>query len=501
MTCRRHSSIEHALPSPGTAARGSVLADVLVAFAVAALSVASLSQATASARQAFGRAESRSSLIQAFEEHQGGFEGLMPGERRTAVYEGVRFEAEARRYAQSRIETDIAVSYDASRAASRPYSDEAVAFAMVRPDPSGAAGILVGGRLCAADMDADEPVGSYGFFASSSKAVRAHIVPVTLPIDPLLPLTDIAVHDGRAYVAADSAKRSDPDFIVADISDPSRPRIVGAIDTGPGIASIAVAGGHAFAASASAAAQLQSIRLSEAGPPVLEASYRLPLPEASTSPPHGTAIAYSRGIAYLGTDRWDGEELSAIDVSDPAAPAKVGGFETGGKINDIEALERAAYVAAADASQFRALDVSDPRSISLISAFSPSGWERQSGERVHSFEGRVSFGRTSGGFDIAADKELFVSAGEAFAGAASANMPGGVYGIASDRRRTIVATASFDKELTIYDAALSPASTREWPLPAAPQAMTCDRSTVYVLARTAPVIYEVTLSTSGNDAD
>jgi hypothetical protein len=220
-----------------------------------------------------------------------------------------------------------------------------------------------------------------------------------------------------------------------------------------------------------------------------------------------SSIFFDRNKIYLGTEKWDGDEFSIIDVSDPLQPAKIGGFETGSKINDIFVRDGTAYIADSDQNQMRVVDVREPSAIQIIGSFSPSGWSRQEGKTLSYFEDSFGFGRTSGGFDITSDHEAFSWATTSAAAGSppvvfysdpyayhSINIPGGVYGMVADRSHAYLATRQVNKEFDILNRDLSTSTATYYPLPVAPQTLTCDGDYLYILAATAPVIYEISFN-------
>ncbi|MBU6231040.1 hypothetical protein KGP36_00075 [Patescibacteria group bacterium] len=442
--------------------KGIILADILVALALGASFAAILSSASADSRDLYEKARSLSEALDRFQ--AGGFASA------------------SRPYGNDRVETDY-------RDSSSPLSFKRVYG--LRDDPMSAAGT----PLCAV---------SFGHGSGPADASPLEAVRIALPADPLLPLTDLEVRDGIAYVSADSASASDPDLMVFDIKsgsdvpgDKSSGRnaiLLSSIDTGPGISAIAIAGKRVYAAAPSAVGQLQVIRLDGLQAPILERRMKLPLPFATATPALGSSIAYSGGRIYLGTEKWSGDEFAVIDASDPAAPAKIGGFETGGKVNGIAIDGNEAYLASADQSELRVLDLSDPAVPRLEAVFSPSGWQRQEGKALSVFEGSLSFGRTSGGYDVAGDHEAFIWATASPALPSlprSVNIPGGVYAMIMDRSRIFLATRQPDQELQAFSRDLEPIPSSSMALPVAPQTMACDGDKLYILARGAPYIYEI----------
>ena len=440
---------------PGGFSRGILLMDIILAFSLATIFIAIITSSSSSARTIFEHANSRQEVIRAFG-------------------------------------TSTNMTIYPSNSLVRPYGNDRLEYIFSTTTAQGAE--IFFNKIDAPANLSDyigTPLCSVDFLGQNNLAAKnIKITPVPLPINPLLPLTDFQIRDGVAYISSDSSTASDPDLFVIDFRDIARPKVLSSINTGPGISAITLAGNRVFAAADSTSAQLHVIRLEDAtgiapGPTslVLEKKYKLPLPEASTTPSHGSAIFFYKNKIYLGTDKWDGEELSIIDVTDLVNPAKISGFETNGKVKDIFVHSGFVYVAGSDQQQFRTLNVSDPTNPRIVSSLSPSGWSRQEGTAISLFENAVDFGRTSGGFNIVADPEFLTAS-------SSIDIPGGVYGIIQDRFHTYLATRQIDKEVQMF---INGSSTPilAFSLPVAPQKMTCDGNRIYILAGTAPVIYEV----------
>lgn len=460
MIYRRHSR-----DSPGFILFDAILGVTLAALLVSAITILSLDSAAV-----YERAAARSGLLEAFDAHATEFDGLLPYEGRAKDFEvgssTVRVSAGSRWHGNDLIETQINVI-------NGRYT---VSFLKIRADPDRSD--FSGTPLCSVSFGNGEP----------------KITPITLPVDPLLPLTDVIVRNDTAWISADSASAGDPDLLIADIREPGRPYILSTINTGPGLSAIALSGNYVFAAAASAAAQLHVIKMSGPASLLLAKKYQLPLPEASTSPPFASSIFYDSRNIFLGTERWDGQEFAIIDVSNPENPSKTSGFETGGKISGIYVRKNRAYVAASDPEQFRVLDISNRSHPVLLISMSPSGWQRQDGKAVSYFEDVLGLGRTSGGFNIQSDKELFLQSASSSDPAAALDVPDGIYGMVMDRDRVFAITHGLDRELSVFDRGLGTSTARYHPLPVDPQAITCDGDRLYVLAKTAPVIYEVTFN-------
>ncbi len=424
-----------------------ILVDMLLAISLAALFVSIIAESSLGARDLFYRARDREEAI----DSASSTDHVLP-------------------YGNDRLETDRALAPKLS-------------FTEVRAYPYIDLREAAGTPLCSAD-----------FLHGNAKA-QISIAQINLPINMTIPLTDLEIRNGIAYVAADSNVAADPDLFILDIRDPDAPRLLSSISTGPGISAIALAGKRIFAAADSTAAQLHVIRIDSLASLALEAKFKLPLPYATATAPMAASIFYGTGKIYLGTTKWDGDEFDVIDVSNTVQPVKLGGFETNTKVNGIYVRNSIAYAASADQSQLRLIDIHDPTHPSLFNAFSPSGWQRQEGQVVDYFEDAVSFGRTSGGFDIPADHEAFTWATSSKASLMnpwSVNGPGGIYGIVTDRTHLFLGTRQTGKEFQIFSRSLLASMT--YPLPASVRSMTCDNDSIYALGRAAPVVYRITFN-------
>lgn len=493
---------------------GLILVDIILAMSLAVLFVLLITQLSADSRDIFEFSKERSRLFDLFEAHAGEFEGMRPYESREIIinadrwkYSTTTMRAYAHWYGNDRIQTDIAVSDATTSLYTRiPSLTFNIIHSYPYPDIDDAAGT----PLCSVDFSNKNIVGSYQFqnlystltpTSNSSDQSRlppnpqylvTSITSIVLPIDPSLPLTDFEMRNGIAYVSADSPKASDMDFLIFDIRDPENPFLLSSINTGPGIASIALARDRVFAAAASTAAQLHIIRINSLNFLTLEKKFQLPPPYATVTPPMGSSIFYNKNKIYLGTEKWDGDEFNIIDVSNTMNPKKIGSLKTGSKISDIFVRDGIAYIADSDEKQLRKVDITDPTTPLLLDSFNPSGWERQEGKILSFFEDALALGRTSGGFNIKQDYELFTLGTSSIAVPNhSVDISGGVYGIVADRSYIFVATRQLDHEIQIFDHDPSTTTMKAISLPVAPQTLSCDGNSLYVLAATAPVIYKI----------
>ncbi len=434
--------------------KGIILIDILVALSLAILFVGIISESSQGAHDIFTYASGRNQLMD--------------------KYEVGEFTEVQQPYGNERLEQTMTVpgglQYNKVSALSYGNLDDAA-----------------GTPLCSVD------------FIDGSKAPT--ITAIHLPISSSLPLTHLEVRNGVVYVSADSATASDPDLIVFNILDVNNPTVLSSIDTGPGISAFSIAGKRIYAAAPSTAGQLQVIRMDSLSSLVLEKKFKLPLPYATATPALANSIFYNRNRIYLGTTKWDGDEFNAIDVSNPSLPMKLGGFEIGSIVNDIYVNGGLAYVASADMYQLRILSVEDPLHPTLANQFIPTGWQRQEGKVISMFENSLDYGRTSGGYNVTLDHEAFTwatTSSTTLANPVSIDVPGGVYGVLSDRFHIFLATRQTGKEFQIYDRSLTvnlnSLATSSYSLPVAPQSMACDNDKIYILAHGSPYIYEITFN-------
>lgn len=442
----------------GERSRGLLLIDIIVAFALASLFVVVVAGSSTIASRSFYSARSREALFESFESG--------------------KYTKSARPYGNDRIEILYAVATGTGSGYESSFSVDKVELL-----PNDYLSEFSSNPLCSIDLIK----GPDKIFVES----------ISLPLPTWIGLTDIQVRWPIVYAAADSSTPVDSDIFTIDISSTTAPNIKASLNTGPGLRSIVVVGNKIYAAAPSAVGQLHIININKRDSLTIEKKYTLPLPYATATPAMGNSISYHRGFVYLGTEKWVGEELNVINVANPSAPQKTSGIEIGSKVNAIVADRDQAFVASSDVRQLIVLDISSdissPGLVRLQSSFSPSGSSRQDGKAINLFEGSLAFGRTSGGYDIASDNELFILSATSSDGSIvsdrALNIPGGIYGIVSDRNGYIVGTHQVGKELQIFDRNLY--LTQTYHLPVFVEKLTCDRDSIYVLAKDSPTIYKI----------
>ena len=259
-------------------------------------------------------------------------------------------------------------------------------------------------------------------------------------------ITNVVARNGFAYETLDSTIPADPDFAIINVENPQSPFIVASINTGPGLASVAVAGHYAYVANESSASQLQIIDIANRILPVVVAKLKLPYAISTTTRPHAVSIYYQNGLIYLGTEKWLGNELNIIDVHNPLQPKYIGGLDTNTVINAIVIVDKA-YLTGADAYQLRVADVSNASNPQLLGGFSPAGFEVLEGKAVDiSASSTLYFARVGGGFDNSSQYELFsfnlVSDPLISHPLNSINIVGGVYGVVAVPKYVFIAVGN-----------------------------------------------------------
>ncbi len=291
--------------------------------------------------------------------------------------------------------------------------------------------------------------------------------------------TDIEVRNSIAYLTADSAIAASPDLYIIDLHDPTAPILMSSLNTGPGLSTIEVAGHYIYTANLSTTNQLQIFDISDRTKPTLLTKFKLPLPDASSTAPLATSIFYRNGLVYLGTEKWQGDEFSIIDVKNPLNPIYLGGFKTDTLVNDIYVQDNLAYLATSDIGQMRILDINDPSNIKLVETFSPSGWETQEGKSLSFFEGKLMLGRTTGGFNNKNNPELFIfSTTTPLQTDKTRDVPGGVYDLVFRPPFIYLSTILSGSEFQILSSDLT-SQIYSRSLGFLPSAMACDNNDFY----------------------
>ena len=214
-------------------------------------------------------------------------------------------------------------------------------------------------------------------------------------------VSDIDVRRGTAYVTSNSSSLHDPDFSIADVSNPSAMNLLSGIDTGPGLASITVNGTYAYAANQSLSGQLQIIDISDPVRPKVAASTTLQGIIGTGASGVGQSIFYAQQKIYIGTTKANGPEFHIVDVSNPLHPAELGSYEIGAQVSSIYVSDDIAYLATPKSQDLEVLNVHNPRAIQELPGFdAPLG--SGNGKSIQRYGDLLIVGRTLGG------KELYI---------------------------------------------------------------------------------------------
>ncbi|MDR3558733.1 MAG: hypothetical protein P4L61_04315 [Candidatus Pacebacteria bacterium] len=316
--------------------------------------------------------------------------------------------------------------------------------------------------------------------------VTASSTSVALPISSANLITDLSVKDGFVYVSTNSSKAADPDLFVFDMKDVAHPMLVSSLNTGPGIAALAIAGPYIFAANESSVDQFDVIDIHDRAHPFVVAQEKVPLDVASSSAPYASAIFYDKGVIYLGTEKGDSPELTVWNVANPANPMLAGRYEVGNKIESIVVSDGRAYIASSGVNQLLAFDVTDPTHLAFIATSAPPGWQTQSGQALDLFEGSLVLGRDTGGFNNTANPEFILDDASSLAVSSSFDEPGGVYGIIARPPYFLVLTRRSSSQFRLDDRHGS--TSVAYDIPGIPAALSCDWGNVYIASNNGPTV-------------
>lgn len=216
----------------------------------------------------------------------------------------------------------------------------------------------------------------------------------TIDISPNIP-TGIAVVNGLAYITG-SHTGTNPDFFVVNVSDPSLPVFANpttpGINTGPGLAAVAVAGNYAYVANRSITGQLQVINITNPSTPILATSTRV-----TGAGGVGNAIFYYNHTVYLGlTASGAGPQFAIFDVSSSTKPIPQGTYTLGHTVNSIVVRGKYAYIATADSEELKIFNIDDPMSPQFVGGSGILPDTTANGKSVYVVGDTLYLGRTVG---------------------------------------------------------------------------------------------------------
>ncbi len=195
------------------------------------------------------------------------------------------------------------------------------------------------------------------------------------------PVTDIDVYRDRLYVTTNNSSRNQETFFIFDVTDLAHPSLISKLDNdlvnNTGIKALFVYGDkyetYAYVANSSSftKGQLQIIKVSDSVPSVIS-TYKIPtsIVAGSSNQGNGNSIFYKEGYVYLGlTKTVAGPEFNIIDVHDPFTPIWIGGYAVGNGVNDLFIKDGFAYLVTANDQELITLDVSNPANPVRVGGF------------------------------------------------------------------------------------------------------------------------------------
>lgn len=234
---------------------------------------------------------------------------------------------------------------------------------------------------------------------------------------------------------------------IADVSDPNNMNLIGEVNTGNPVWQIDISGNGQLAAIADRNQYVSLVSIANPSAPVLLGQYEVEsdrLPYATAFGPPGSNLLYV-AIAPLG--------MYVLDISNPGAPTRIGTYEDPGTdfVFDIEVLGNYAFLAD-DVEGVTAVNVSNPAA-PVFSADFPAA----TGASHITLDGNTAYvSRASGGTHII---ELDVSGSPAgmtslgVISAASSPQGSGTFNRTEvvPNGRVAIADSNFDNGVLIYD--------------------------------------------------
>ena len=357
---------------------------------------------------------------------------------------------------------------------------------------------------CSIDMTRNEKIGDYAFWQNQNPYIsrpkdkldiRDYKIKTSiknLNVHNNLYPTSMYISSSTLYISEDSNVISDPDLYIFDINGTNL-NVLKSINTGPGIAEFQVDRDHIYVANRSTTQQLQILDISNGNLSII-AKYRLPLLSTTTEPTLGSTITKFRDYVFLGTEKWDGNEINIFDVHDISNTILISGIEIGSKVSDMSIVQNSLYVVSSQNHQFQEYDIANIFNPRLIREYYYDGSERQDGKILSLFENSIFIGRTNGGFNINYQYELYYYRDYINRDFSQIyrDIPGGVYGILSDRQRIYMITKKSGNEFEIFDKELS-TTTMKIDLPISPRKMICFKNNFYILGEQSPFVYELNI--------
>lgn len=489
--------------------RGFLLIDIVIAFALSAIFVGILYGYSFSARKIFDTARKTNEALNNFEDQRYLFENMLPEQSLNIQ----NISANSHMYGNELIETNVEV-FSTTTDIIGSLDDALnttplVTFSWLKKSKmdSDYFGRLNSHPICKADFGNEHIFGSFEYVTNSRMdniIENFKISRINLPIAGTFEITDIVVRNDIAIVSIDPTNFSDADVYIFDIASTTRPTLISSMNTGPGISAITLYESKIYASAISTSFQLHILDIDSNFHISTVHKYKIPLPNSSTTPTTSSAIEYYNGYIFLGTNKWDGDELNILDIHSSSTPIKVAGLELGGMISNIlVGNNNELFLTGAGSKQFSLADISDINNPVFKSQISPSGYTRQEGTSLNIFEGALLGGRTSGGFNIISDHELFSwasSSSGSLISWQSADIPSGIYGIKEDRKNIYLLTGRPDKEFSIINknesvdfstSTINLAAATYFNVGGKVNKLICDADSLYFVSKESPMIYKV----------
>ncbi|TAK04690.1 hypothetical protein EPO33_01705 [Patescibacteria group bacterium] len=177
--------------------------------------------------------------------------------------------------------------------------------------------------------------------------------------------TDIAVKLPYAFVSGVAASASKPDLFVFDVSNPAAPTLVTSVDIGSGgINSLSLSGNTLYAASPNDGKELIVFDVTT---PTSTASIGSVNMSGSAN---ALSVLASDGWVAVGRAEGSSSEIVIYSVSNPASPVVEASYGISGDINDFAVSATNLYAVSESASQdITTIDMTDPANPSLVGSF------------------------------------------------------------------------------------------------------------------------------------
>lgn len=224
----------------------------------------------------------------------------------------------------------------------------------------------------------------------------------TIDIGPGNAAVGLAVTTSSVYIAANASDEKKSDIFAVGILNPSSPVLLGDKNTSRGGLAIAVKGTYAYLGNESSTKQVQVIDIHNLNE--MEVVANLSLPNNSSSV---LSAAISGSVLYVGTAQSSGNELFAIDVSNPRIPVVLGSLEMNADVNDIFFYNNRLYLATSrDTSELVIVNPQTPSAMVVSGSYNAAGDGDGHGVYVNSQDSHLYLARKQG--TQAADPDVLI---------------------------------------------------------------------------------------------